>query len=43
MGKKVKFNVVERNKNDNIEDIKKIINNIVNKLIVNELKNYIEQ
>ena len=36
MCEKVKFNVIEKNKYDNIDDITKFINNIVNKLIVNE-------
>lgn len=36
MCEKVKFNVIEKNKYDNIDDITKYINSIVNKLIVNE-------
>lgn len=36
MCEKVKFNVIEKNKFDNIDDITKFINNIVNRLIVNE-------
>ena len=32
----VNFNVIEKNKYENIDDITKFINNIVNKLIVNE-------
>lgn len=36
MCEKVNFNVFEKNKYDNIDDITKFINNIVNKLIVNE-------
>lgn len=36
MHEKVNFNVIEKTKNENIEDIIKSINNIVNKLIVNE-------
>lgn len=36
MCEKVNFNVIEKNKYDNIDDITKYINNIVNKLIVNE-------
>ena len=36
MCEKVKFNVIEKNKYDNIDDITMFINNIVNKLIVNE-------
>lgn len=36
MCKKVNFNVIEKNKYDNIDDITKIINSIVNNLIINE-------
>ena len=36
MCEKVNFNLIEKNKYDNIDDITKFINNIVNKLIVNE-------
>ena len=36
MCEKVNFNVIEKNKYENIDDIKKYINNIVNKLIINE-------
>ena len=36
MCEKINFNVIEKNKYDNIDDITKFINNIVNKLIVNE-------
>lgn len=36
MCEKITFNVIEKNKYENIEDITKYINNIVNKLIVNE-------
>ena len=42
MCKKVNFNVIEKTKNENIEDIVKVINKIVNKLIVNEFTNYID-
>lgn len=42
MCKKINFNVIEKNKNDNIEDIEKFINDIVNKLIINEFTNYID-
>lgn len=42
MCEKVNFNVIEKNKNENIEDIEKLINNIVNKLIVNEFTNCID-
>lgn len=36
MREKVNFNVIEKNKFDNIDDITKYINIIVNRLIVNE-------
>lgn len=36
MCEKVNFNVIEKNKSNNIDDVTKFINNIVNKLIVNE-------
>ena len=36
MCEKVNFNVIEKNKFDNTDDITKFINNIVNKLIVSE-------
>lgn len=36
MCEKVNFNVIEKNKSNNAEDITKFINNIVNKLIMNE-------
>ena len=42
MCEKVNFNVIEKNKYDNIDDITKFINNIVNKLIVNEFAKRIE-
>lgn len=43
MRDKVNFNVVEKNKSDNIDDITKYIQAIVNKLIVKEFANSIEQ
>ena len=43
MCEKVNFNVIEKNKNSNIEDIVKSIEIIINKLIVNEFVNSIEQ
>lgn len=43
MCERVNFNVIEKNKNSNIEDIAKSIETIVNKLIVNEFLNSIEQ
>lgn len=36
MCEKVNFNVIEKNKYENIDDITKYINIIVNRLIVNE-------
>lgn len=42
MYEKVNFNVIEKNKNDNIEDIVKSIEIIVNKLIVNEFVNTVD-
>lgn len=36
MCEKVNFKVIEKNKYENIDDITKYINNIVNKLIINE-------
>ena len=43
MCEKVIFNVIEKNKYENIDDITKYINSIVNKLIVNEFAISIEQ
>lgn len=42
MCEKVNFNVIEKNKNSNVEDIAKVINNIVNMLIMNEFTNCID-
>ncbi len=42
MCEKVNFNVIEKNKNNNIEDIVKSIETIVNKLIVNEFVNSVD-
>ena len=42
MCEKVNFNVIEKTKNDNVEDITKVINNIVNMLIMNEFANCID-
>ena len=42
MCEKVIFNVIEKNKYENIDDITKYINNIVNKLIVNEFAKSID-
>lgn len=36
MPEKITFNVIEKNKYENINDITKCINNIINTLIVNE-------
>ncbi len=42
MSEKIKFNVIEINKNENINDISKDITSIVNKLIVNEFSNRVD-
>ena len=42
MCEKVIFNVIEKNKYENIDDITKYINSIVNKLIVNEFAKSVE-
>jgi len=42
MCEKVNFNVIEKNKSNNAEDITKFINNIVNKLIMNEFAKSID-
>lgn len=42
MCEKVIFNVIEKNKYENIDDITKYINSIVNKLIVNEFANSVD-
>lgn len=41
MCEKVNFNIIEKTKNENKEDIVKVINKIINKLIVNEFTNSI--
>ena len=43
MCEKVIFNVIEKNKYENIDDITKYINSIVNKLIMKDFANNIEQ
>ena len=43
MCEKVNFNVIEKNKYNNVDEITKYINNIVNKLIIKEFANSIEQ
>lgn len=42
MCKNINFNVIEKSKYDNIDDITKYINNIVNNLIQNEFANSIK-
>ena len=42
MCEKVNFNVIEKNKYDNVDDITKYIQTIVNKLIVKEFANSID-
>lgn len=39
---KINFNVIEVTKNENINEIEKYINSIINKLIVNEFANRID-
>ena len=43
MNKKVNFNIIEKNKYANIEDISRKIQEIVNKLIVNEYAKSMEE
>ena len=43
MRDKVNFNVVEKNKSDNIDDITKYIQSIINKLIIKEFVNSLGQ
>ena len=42
MCEKVNFNVIEKNKYNNIDDITKYINSIVNRLIINEFANSVD-
>lgn len=42
MCEKVNFNVIEKNKYNNIDDITKYINMIVNRLIVNEFSKSVD-
>lgn len=42
MCKKVNFNVIEKNKYNNIDDIRKYINSIVNRLIIEEFAKSID-
>lgn len=43
MCEKINFNVIEKNKYENIDDITKYINSIVNRLIIKEFANSIKQ
>ena len=42
MCEKVNFNVIEKNKYENIDDITKYINSIVNRLIITEFANSVD-
>ena len=42
MCEKVNFNVIEKNKYDNVDDITKYINSIVNRLIINDFANSVD-
>ncbi len=42
MCEKVNFNVIEKNKYENIDDITKYINSIVNRLIIKEFANSVD-
>lgn len=42
MCEKVNFNVIEKNKYEDIDDITKYINNIVNRLIIKEFANSVD-
>lgn len=42
MCEKVNFNVIEKNKYENIDDITKYINSIVNRLIIKEFANRVD-
>lgn len=42
MCEKVIFNVIEKNKYENIDDITKYINSIVNRLIIKEFANSVD-
>ena len=42
MCKKVNFNVIEKNKYNNIDDIRKYINSILNRLIIEEFAKSID-
>ena len=42
MCEKVNFNVIEKNKYENIDDITKYINCIVNRLIIKEFANSVD-
>ncbi len=42
MCEKINFNVIEKNKYENIDDITKNINSIVNRLIIKEFANSVD-
>ena len=42
MCEKVNFNVIEKNKYDNVDDITKYINSIVNRLIIKDFANSVD-
>ena len=42
MCEKVNFNVIEKNKYENIDDITKYINSIVNRLIIKDFANSVD-
>lgn len=42
MCEKINFNVIEKNKYENIDDITKYINSIVNRLIIKEFANSVD-
>lgn len=42
MCEKFNFNVIEKNKYENIDDITKYINSIVNRLIIKEFANSVD-
>lgn len=42
MCEKINFNVIEKNKYENIDDMTKYINSIVNRLIIKEFANSVD-
>ena len=42
MCEKVNFNVIEKNKYNNVDDITKYINSIVNRLIIKDFANSVD-